>query len=298
MESAIMKTVVKTTIRAYIIDQYMRGVFVNSVFGETEEMDNVILEYLAQELKSGLYLYDDAPAPFPKGAYREKFLDEVTQLYEAELEENDELAEAVGDDYEVTDEDGATETDAGEFVADEALKYFIKQEYPDVASKLKQIFNVTKPDSEKSIDDVFIEEYLPHFPIATTATEARFVNSAPSIQPGDTGVIVESPDDPGTRIFAQTSYVDEDDVEHLLTTATAYDSDKSGFLEPDELIAASAYETANYDFSLHGVDGSLQNFLDFNRITDSASQAGVSQSFFSKALANPFDSTNGTFYTE
>ena len=298
MENAIMKTVVRTTIRAYIIDHYLRGIFVNSVFGEADEVDDTVLEYFAGEIKAGLYEYDDLPAPFPKGTYRDEFLEALVDLYESEKED----AAGEGQDY---DSEPSAEDDGEHFhdesaPVDEALKHYIKLEYPDVAQKLKQIFNVSKPDADKDIHSVFLEEYLPLFQLPLHTDEMRFAESSIKGFSHDSGDMLYESE------LAGLGFRTEVETEEGTTISQIVDIDIVTLEDGSGAFGTSSYEEQDsdvgYDFSVnYGSDSlSLQDFINFNQITTTNQQRGLDASpgFFANKLNEPFDSTNGQFYVE
>jgi len=296
MESALMKTVVRTTIRAYVIDQYMRGVFINSVFGEPEQMSEDTVNYVASEIKNGLFEYDSLPAPFPQGTYRDDFMEALTELYEAEKEDEEGAEQDYEDEHHAEDDGEHFHDDKPD--SDEALKHYIRIEYPDVAAKLKQIFNVSKPDSEKDIHNVFIEEYLPLFEIPSTYTEPRFATSE-IIGPGSAlankfAELDESAEETGIVQSIQRSSLEGED-------GYGFDLEDEVFVDAagDATFAESDLAEADYEFgSVSGSEATLNDFLKFNQIVTEVEMGGISNSFFGDKMAKPFDSTNGQFYFE
>lgn len=150
-EKEMMKLCIKTIIRTYMVDYYMRGIFTNSVFSRDSEPSELYLSSVYDFIIKDLELYDepnmavvnDVLTPIsPSGTYKDDFL---AAAYE------------VSDIYENSDEAAVGPFESSE-LGRQAVSAFIKEQYIDVYNSMRDRTNSLMISD---IESRFVLEYLP-----------------------------------------------------------------------------------------------------------------------------------------
>ena len=150
-EKEMIKLCIKTIIRTYMIDFYMRGIFSNSVFAPDTQPDDLYIKSVVEFILNDLESYDQ-PNMVQIG-------DEIKPVGEYGTYKDDFLAAAyeVSDLYKKPEESGT-----GPFESDdlgkEAVVSFIEEQYMDVYRLMKQKINSLMLSD---IESRFVLEYIP-----------------------------------------------------------------------------------------------------------------------------------------
>ena len=152
-EMEMIKLCVKTIVRTYMIDFYMRSIFSNSVFAPGTEPDDLYLTSVKNFIISDLESYDEPNFVFANG--------KMTPVGQFGTYRDEFLAVA----YEITgqgrepDDDGDISTPlAPEALGEEALISLIKEQYLDVHMSMRSRVNSLMLSD---IESRFVLDYLP-----------------------------------------------------------------------------------------------------------------------------------------
>ena len=157
-EKEMMKLCVKTIVRTYMIDFYMRSIFSNSVFAPSDEPDALYLEAVKNFIIQDLESYDEpnyiikngqSVAVTKKGTYTEEFLEAVVEVADVEGEFD---TNALQSQLEVHSPPDLS------ILTDIAIRSLIKEQYRDVHTTLRSRINSLMISD---IESRFVLDYLP-----------------------------------------------------------------------------------------------------------------------------------------
>lgn len=152
-EKEMMKLCIKTIIRTYMIDYYMRGIFSNSVFSKDSQPSDMYLSSVYEFIIKDLELYDQPNmvmingVPTPAGSYGTYKDDFLTAAFEVS-----DLPEPPAPD------DSGSSSLSPQSTGKEAVISMIKEQYADVYINMR---NRTSSLMISDIESRFVLEYLP-----------------------------------------------------------------------------------------------------------------------------------------
>jgi len=139
IDNILMESCLKLTIRVYLADYLLRGIFTVTSFQLEEALDDLLLSYLVEKIQEELAAFGET--------YRDSFLNYVNDIF--------------GDE------------DSG---LDDSLRALIEQEYEVISKRI--VATVGNSLLGDSLKKYFVED-LPVFGVQTTTTERRFDDSHP-----------------------------------------------------------------------------------------------------------------------
>jgi len=142
MRAAMLKSVAQMTIRAYVIDYFLRGVFAFTTFSIEETLDDYVLEFMIKKMIEEMRSYE--------GEYSEMFLEYINSISPKQPDASSQLDKEapISDDGTVVDEEFDTDSDPEEVVISNLKKLFV-DEFAVVAVELKDLIQ----RSDKTLED-------------------------------------------------------------------------------------------------------------------------------------------------
>lgn len=155
-ERKIMNLVVRTTIRTYMIDYYMRGIFFNTTFkSSSAEMDSLYLDSISKFILDELSSYDE-PNTFDdmplteRGTYQKEFIENSFYIYK-ETEE-----------YKKRSEETSVFIDENDDTSTDIIKALVGEQYSDVIGKMNKLTG----NKRASV----VDEYFKRIPVLSLPT--------------------------------------------------------------------------------------------------------------------------------
>lgn len=148
LEKEIMNTCIKLIVRTYMIDYYMKGLFVNSVFKMPDHPEEAYTSHLVSKILSDMRAYDTPnfievdggiKPVSPQGSYEDDFSIQIIRMYKPP--EEDVTDDAVG----------------GEVTVADAIKQQVEAQYNSVNNKMLSVVSSLMIDD---IDNQFLNSYL------------------------------------------------------------------------------------------------------------------------------------------
>lgn len=244
IERALMDAVIRTTIRANLIDYFLRGVFAFSTFDLDAVLDSAALDMFANLMKQDFK------------AYSEAYL--VAFLAQADITYDNMVAEGYFEEEEVERESGKASGLINEFSKPSgwSLPYLIKEQIVDVAVDLQTMLGTA--DQTTSVRDKWLSTYVPVFNAASGSYDVRFAELNDDVvtaenysDSNDAG----SEDDDGNYVFGDTweGYETDDtaiDVESLITEkdGISFDLENGNFILERyiKVVDSSSEDTPTY----------------------------------------------------
>jgi len=183
LRSAMLKAVVKLTIRCYVIDYFLRGIFSFAEFSFEESLDDYVIEFMMKKMTEEILAYNDK--------YYDKFQDFVISDMDTALDEKEEFdpepehhikpARAFEDNTDAdSEEEYNTDADIGEETYFKILKELFLEQFAIVAVEMREVFErdpALKSISFENAKDLHrkaLEDWIPVIDIPTTEGELRF----------------------------------------------------------------------------------------------------------------------------
>ena len=178
MRAAMLKSVAQMTIRAYVIDYFLRGVFAFTTFSIEETLDDYVLEFMIKKMIEEMRSYE--------GEYSEMFLEYINSISPKQPDASSQLDKEapISDDGSVVDEEFDTDSDPEEAVISNLKKLFV-DEFAVVAVELKDLIQRSDKtledeisfDNSINVHDMLLDEWVPVIDLPSSAGENRFSNA-------------------------------------------------------------------------------------------------------------------------
>lgn len=175
LREAMIKSVVQMTIRAYVIDYFMRGIFAFAEFSIEDNLDDYVLEFMIKKMQEEMISYNDS--------YYDNFMEYIMTLIppEPDTPPSPDEPEPVAAASE-TDDDNEHITDADpEEEALKVLKMLFIHEFAVVAVEMRDLFERDEAlkaiqfKNALSIHDKLIKEWIPVIDVSIDES-VRFSN--------------------------------------------------------------------------------------------------------------------------
>ena len=139
----MLKAVVKLTIRCYVIDYFLRGIFSFAEFSFEESLDDYVIEFMMKKMTEEILAYNDK--------YYDKFQDFVISDMDTALDEKEEFdpepehhskpARAFENNADAdSEEEYNTDADIGEETYFKILKELFLEQFAIVAVEMREVF--------------------------------------------------------------------------------------------------------------------------------------------------------------
>ena len=175
MRAAMLKSVAQMTIRAYVIDYFLRGVFAFTTFSIEETLDDYVLEFMIKKMIEETRTYP--------GEYSEAFLEYINSISPSQPDASTLLdVDAPTSDNGISiDEEFDTAADPEEVLINNLKKLFI-DEFAVVAVEMKDLIQRSDKtledtisfDNSINIHDLLIDQWIPVIDLPSYDKENRF----------------------------------------------------------------------------------------------------------------------------
>jgi len=305
LREAMIKSVVQMTIRAYVIDYFMRGIFAFAEFSVEDNLDDYVLEFMIKKMQEEMISYNDS--------YYDKFMEYIMTLVpqEPDTPPSPDEVEPVAPSSE-TDDDNEHVTDADpEEEALKILKLLFIHEFAVVAVEMRDLFQRDEAlqaiqfENTLNVHDKLIKEWVPVIDVPIDDS-VRFSN----IRQGEIDnpvyeYIGDNPERDGAGVDNETNVATK--VSRIAETKTKFENGKAFDLTNGNLFLERYYYISlkgDYSISEQFVEsfgsiieqgaGSTNTGLDAAQLKEK--QLTAAKEIIEAAFETAFGQKTGDFY--